>query len=237
MSIAGISSSTNLYQDPTSQIQSVREDFSGLTTSLASGDLTAAQKAFATLMQDLGTSGTQSGQQTGAASQLNTDLTAIGTALNSGDLTAAQKAFSTLQQDLQASGVHHHHHHRHHSGGAQNAASTFSGDLASLGTALNSGDLTAAQKAFATLMQDIGNNGAQSTTATGSTNAQSAANGQGNPTASLFGAFQTTNNASQNASSSSVTTLFQALSLYAQVGQFPLNLPAAGLLSTIGQYV
>lgn len=237
MSISGISSSTNVYQDPMRQIQSVKEDFSGLTTSLASGNLTAAQTAFATLMQDLGSSGAQSSQQTGAASQVSTDLNAVGTALNSGNLSDAQKAFATLMQDLQAGSLHHHHHHHHRSGSALNTTNTLSTDLGAVGTALQSGDLTAAQKAFATLMQDIGNNGAQSTTAASSSNAQSAATGQSNPTPSLFDAPQTTNNTSQNGSGSSVTSLFQAMSVYAQVGQFPLNIPAAGLLSTIGQYV
>ncbi len=236
MSISGISSSTNPYQDPMSQVRLVRKDFSGLTTSLASGDLSAAQTAFTTLMQDLGNSGVQSGQQTGATSQLSTDVTAVGTALDSGDVTQAQKAFAKLMQELETGGLHHHHHHRHRSGSAQNTTGTISTDLTALGTALNSGDLTGAKAAFATLMQDIGNNGAQSTTATGSTNTQSAANGQSNVTASLLDALQTTNGTSQNGSGSSVNTLFHALSRYAQVG-LNLNLPAAGLASAIGQYV
>ncbi|MGD0235717.1 MAG: hypothetical protein ABSC55_14425 [Syntrophorhabdales bacterium] len=234
MSISGISSSTNIYQDPLSQIQLVSEDFSGLTTSLASGNLTAAQTAFTTLMQDLG----NSGQQTGATSQVSTDLTALGTALNAnsgaGDLAAAQSAFATLRRDLQAGGLHHHHHH-HHSGSAQNTTATSStDDLTALGDALNSGDLTAAQKAFATLIQDIGNNGAQNTTATSSTSTQSATNGQSNVTSSLLDALQTANGTSQNGSGSSVTTLLQALSLYGQVGQFNLNPAATGLFSATG---
>ncbi len=105
MSISGISSSTNPYQDPMSQVRSVRKDFSGLTTSLASGDLSAAQTAFTTLMQDLGNSGVQRGQQTGATSKLSTDLTALGTALNSGDLTGAKAAFATLMQDIGNNGA------------------------------------------------------------------------------------------------------------------------------------
>lgn len=234
MSIAGISSSTNLYQDPMSQIQSLREDFSGLTASLTSGDLSGVRTAFTTLIQDLGISGAQSGQQTGAASQLSTDLAAVGTTLNSGNLSDAQKAFATLMQHLKAGGLHRHHHH-HHSGSAQNMAGTLGTDLAAVGSALQSNDLAGAQNAFATLMQDIGSNGAQSTTVTSSTNAQSAANGQGNPTASLLDKLQTTNGTSQNGSGSSVTTLFQALSLYAaQVGRFSLNLPTTGLFSAIG---
>jgi hypothetical protein len=237
MSIAGISSNTNIYQDPKNKLQSVKEDFSGLTTSLASGDLSAAQTAFTTLMQDLGANRAQSGQQTGAASQVSTDLTAVGTALNSGDLSDAQNAFATLMQDLKARALNHHHHHHRHSSSAQNTTGTFSTDLTSLGAALTSGDLTAAQKAFASLMQDIGNNGAQTTTAAGSTSTQPFTNGRGNSTASLFDALQTTNDTSQNGSGSSVTTLFQALSVYAHVGQFPLNLPAVGFFSAIGQYV
>lgn len=246
MSISGISSSTNIYQDPLSQIQLVSQDFSGLTTSLASGNLTAAQTAFTTLMQDLGNSGAQSGQQTGAASQLSTDLTALGAALNpnsgTGDLTAAQQlsaaqnAFATLMKDLQvggAGGLHHHHHH-HHSDSAQNTTGTVSTDLTALGTALNSGDLTTAQKAFATLMNDVGNNVTQNTTAAGSTSTQSVTNGQSNVTSSLLDALQTANGTAQNGSDSSLTTLIQALSLYGQMGQFNLNLPATGLFSAVG---
>jgi len=239
MSISGISSGTNIYQDPLSQIQLVSQDFSGLTASLASGNLTAAQTAFTTLMQDLG----NSGQQTGATSQLSTDLTALGAALNSnstGDLTpaqqltAAQNAFATLMKDLQAGGVHQHHHHHHHGGSTQNTTSTVSTDLTVLGTALSSGDLTGAQKAFATLMQDIGTNGTQNTTVAGSTSTQSVTNGQSNVTSSLLHALQTANGASQNGSDSSATTLLQALSLYGQMGQFNLNLPATGLFSATG---
>ncbi len=215
MSISGISSSTNLYQDPLSQMQSVRQDFSSLTTSLALGDVTAAQKAFTTLMQDLGNTSAQSGQ-TGATSQVSTDLTTLGTALNSKDLTGAQKAFATLLDDLKAGGLHHHHHHRH-TGSTQNTTDTLSTDLTTLGNALNSKDLTAAQNAFATLMQDIGNSSTQSTTATGGTDTQSATNGQSSATSSVLAALQATNGTSQDGSLLSVSTLFQALKLYAQV--------------------
>jgi hypothetical protein len=107
-------------------------------------------------------------------------------------------------------------------------------DFSGLTTSLASGDLAASQTAFATLMQDIGNSGAQNTTATSSTNTQSATNGGSNVTSSLVDAFQATNGVSQNGSDSSATTLFRALSLYAHVGQLNLNLPTTGLLSAIG---
>ncbi len=220
-----------------SQLQSVRQDFSGLTTSLASGDLTAAQNAFATLLQDLGNTNTQASQQTGASSLISTDLTTLGTALSSNDLAASQKAYATLLQDLNAAqqtqATHHHHRHHRHAGNAQSTTDAVNNDFASLGTSLQSGDLTAAQKAFATLMQDIGNNGTQSATATGSS-AQSTADSQVSATSSVVDALQTANGTAQNGSASSVSTLVQALRHYAQLGKFALNVPTAGLFSAIG---
>jgi hypothetical protein len=73
-------------------------DLAAIGNALQSGDLTGAQNAFATLMQDMGNS---SGQST--ASTPGTDLTALSSALQSGDLTGAQNAFATLMQDLQNS--------------------------------------------------------------------------------------------------------------------------------------
>ena len=237
MSVSDISTSTNIYQDRMSQMQSVRQDFSSLTTSLASGDLTGAQNAFGTLMQDIGSTNAQSGQQAGATSQISTDLTALGTALNAKDLTTAQSAYATLMQDLQAgqqTQKAHHHHHHHHARGAQSTTDTLNTDLTTLGTALQSGDLTQAQAAFATLMQDIGNTATQSATATSSTSTQTVAASQSSSTSALVDAFQTANGTPQNGSVSSVNTLLQALQLYAQVGQFSLGLPlATGLFAAI----
>ena len=238
MSVSDISTSTNVYQDRMSQIQSVRQDFSGLTTSLASGDLTAAQNAFATLMQDIGSTSAQSGQQTGTTSQIGTDLTALGTALNAKDFTAAQSAYATLLQDLQAgqqTQKAHHHHHHHHARVGQSTTDTLNTDLTTLGTALQKGDLTGAQTAFATLMQDIGNTATQSATTTSSTSTQTVTDSQSSATSALVDALQTTNGTSQNGSIPSVNTLLQALKLYAQAGQFALGLPlTTGLFAAIG---
>ena len=181
MSISGISSSTYVYQN---QFQQTRKDFSTLQTDLSSGNLTASQQAYAALMQDMqNTTQAQSGQQTSGNSQISNDLAAVGSALQSGSLTGAQNAFATLAQDVQsatqtASQVqggqqtyegHGHHHHHHHGGGiSQATATTLSNDLAAVGSALQSGDLTGAQTAFTTLMQDLGGTG-QSTTATSGT--------------------------------------------------------------------
>ncbi len=117
---------------------------------------------------------TQSGQQAGESSQLGTDLAAIGSALQAGDIISAQSAFATLTQDVQsvqqAQGgqqtyaSHGHHHHHHGEEDSQTTASSLSSDLAAVGSALQSSDVTSAQSAFATLMQDLGSAGGQNAT-------------------------------------------------------------------------
>jgi hypothetical protein len=185
MSISGISSDPTVSQNYVNPFQRVRKDFAALKTSLASGDLTAAQNAFTTLQKDMQAIGqAQSSQQTATttaspgSSPLDTDLAAIGTALQNGDVQGAQSAFATLQKDMQqmrqtqggqqAQRAHHHHHH-HHGGGAQNAQNATSNpfnDLAAINSALQNGDLSGAQKAFVTLQQDLGNTSTQNATAT-----------------------------------------------------------------------
>ena len=120
MSISGVSSSTNAYQN---QFQQISKDFSALKTDLSSGNLTTAQQAYTTLSQDLQNVRQAEGiQQAGTNSPVNTDLAAVGSALKSGDLAGAQSAFTTLTQDLQNpqqaqggqrayKGHGHHHHH------------------------------------------------------------------------------------------------------------------------------
>ncbi|MGD0489201.1 MAG: hypothetical protein ABSB94_18700 [Syntrophorhabdales bacterium] len=173
-SISSISSSTNAYQN---QFQQIRKDFLTLQTDLSSGSLATAQQAYAALTQDLqAAQQTEGGQQTGGTSQISTDLAAVGSALQSGSISDAQNAFATLTQDLQnalqteaAQGTQQaygHHHHHHHGSGSQTASTGVSTDLAAVGSALQSGNITSAQSAFATLMQDLGNSSAQSTTGT-----------------------------------------------------------------------
>ena len=97
MSISGISSSSNAYQN---QLQQIAQAFSNLQTDVSTGSLSTAQQAYATLTQDVqNVQQAQGGQQTGT-SQIGTDLAAVGNALQSGDLTTAQSAFATLMQDL-----------------------------------------------------------------------------------------------------------------------------------------
>lgn len=72
------------------------QDFKSLATSLQSGDLAGAQKAFQAL---------QANAPKNASSTNNpmaTDFNALGQALQSGDITSAQKAFATIQQDMES---------------------------------------------------------------------------------------------------------------------------------------
>jgi hypothetical protein len=122
MSVSAISSSSGLTPSAwQSQIGQIRSDFQALGKALQSGDLTAAQQAYATLQQDLPAN--QSSSTTG-----NNPLSAIGQALQSGDLTAAQQAFAALRG--------HHHGHYHHGGGSA-VASTASAATGTTGTSLN----------------------------------------------------------------------------------------------------
>ena len=99
-------------------------DFSALGQALQSGDVTQAQKAFATLQQDMqsvqghhhhrhhhGSASTQSTNSptsnssaqstTGSGqNQFATDFSALGQALQSSDLSKAQQAYAKLQQDM-----------------------------------------------------------------------------------------------------------------------------------------
>lgn len=180
MSISSISSVASGYQ-PTlnnwlNNLSQIRQGFKDLASALQSGDLTAAQTAFASLQQLLPNSSagnqTQNGQQGSGQNPFATDFSALAKALQSGDLSAAQTAFAKLQQDTQSVQGHHHHHHHKASASTQSTASTtssssvgstagsgqnqFATDFSALGQALQSGNLSQAQAAFAKLQQDMG---------------------------------------------------------------------------------
>ena len=164
MSISSISSATDVYQTYQTSAQNkfkeIRQDFKDLASALQAGDLSDAQKAFAALQQLLPSSSAgnlaQNGQQGSAQNPFSNDLSGIGQALQSGDLKKAQDAFATLQQDMMS--VQGHHHHRHHhkvsAGNQGNGQNTLATDFQTLGQALQAGDLSGAQKAFAQLQQD-----------------------------------------------------------------------------------
>lgn len=129
------------YQD---QLQKIRNGVQQLGADLQAGNLSQAQSDYALLSQNV--PGSQN-------DTLNQDFTALGQALQSGNLSDAQTAYATLLQDLQKT-----HHHHHHSANAQ-AASQQSNPIVeafdALGKALQSGDLSTAQQAYSTIVQDL----------------------------------------------------------------------------------
>jgi hypothetical protein len=85
--------------------QQQKSNFSQLASALKSGNLSAAQQAFASLSAN-----------NPAASDPNSPMGKLGAALQSGNVNAAQQAFATMQasatsQASAAQGAGHHHHH------------------------------------------------------------------------------------------------------------------------------
>jgi protein subunit release factor A len=163
MSVAGISGS-NFFQSyftPSAQnkFQQIQSQFQQLGQDLQSGNLTQAQADYATLTQELPSAQQQSASTTTATSTngIAQEFQTLGQDLQAGNLTAAQQAFATIQQDTQqalASGQTHHHHHAAGSG-QQNAGNTLAQAFGALGQALQSGNLSTAQQAYASLEQDL----------------------------------------------------------------------------------
>ncbi|MGD0659923.1 MAG: hypothetical protein ABSD38_17830 [Syntrophorhabdales bacterium] len=169
--LASVRQTEGIQTGGTSQINT---DLAAVGSALQSGDLSGAQSAFATLTQDLqGTQQSQGTQQTyghhhhhhhgssqpaDASSQTsNTSSQASGTSLQAGS-TNSQNAGTSSQAGSTNS---------QNAGTSSQAGSTsLSTDLAAVGSALQSGDLSTAQNAFSKLMQDLGNGNAQNTTGT-----------------------------------------------------------------------
>jgi len=114
MSIAGILSSSFLQNQLSAASSPYQKDMQQLSQALQSGNLSAAQKDFSTIQQDLQNQGVPSTNHlhhhhhrsvgSGDSSTQNSliqDLSQIGQALTSGNLSGAQQAYATLQQQLQ----------------------------------------------------------------------------------------------------------------------------------------
>ena len=137
MTIPGVSTSTQLSAMQ-SNFQQLRKQFTQLGQDLSAGNLSQAQTDFVTLSQAAAT-------QLGGKSPIAQTLNAVGQELQSGNLSAAQQAFASLPvgfvgPNAVPSHIHHHGHHRD---------AGFSRGLDQLGQALQSGNLAAAQHAFA----------------------------------------------------------------------------------------
>jgi hypothetical protein len=123
MTISAISSASSnpFYAKQTSTQQS----FSTLVSALQSGDLSAAQSAYASFTQTAG----QGDPNSPFAQAINQ----IGQDLQSGNIGAAQQTLSSLQQAHSA-----HRHHHHHGGGTPpQASSSTPDDPTSMSAALN----------------------------------------------------------------------------------------------------
>ncbi len=122
-------------------IQQTKAAVGQLATSLSSGDITSAQKAFANLQQSLGlppstTGATSTTTPPTPTNTLASDYAAIGQALQSGDLSGAQKAFASLEQDAKTasnakSGHRAHRHHHENANASANPTLTASSDTQS----------------------------------------------------------------------------------------------------------
>ena len=155
MSVSGISSSSALTQSVQSwqvRAQKIQSEFQQLGQDLQAGNLTKAQADFSVLSQN-------AYGPLGSNSALAQAFNSLGSGLQSGNLQAAQQAYTSLQQDVQQAGQGHHHHHHHGGMSSQTAnsstGSTLSQLFSSLGSALQAGNLSAAQTAYSTLSQDL----------------------------------------------------------------------------------
>jgi hypothetical protein len=151
MSVSGISSSSFLNystQSSQTQMQKLRQEFQQLGADLQAGNLSAAQADFTTLQQAQTSSSSSSAQSNNRISQLFNQLSQD---LKSGNLSAAQQDYSAIQQDFQNQNPQVHHHHHHKAGNGGEITQMFQ----QLGQDLQSGNLSAAQQAYNTLIQDF----------------------------------------------------------------------------------
>ncbi len=158
MSVAGISSNLFNFQpssvksnDPTIQQQFGQEfkqlgqDLQAGNVSAATADLSAIQK----LEPQSPTGGTAAWYTNSPQGQL---LSQMSQALQSGNISAAEQDYSQIKTRNDATREHDHHHLPGEAGGQVNSLSQA---MQSLGQALQSGNLTSAQQAYASLQQDL----------------------------------------------------------------------------------
>jgi hypothetical protein len=159
MSVAGISS-TSLSNFNSQAVQNSRQQmqqqFQALGQDLQSGNLSAAQSAFASLQQSApqpsSTSLLQSNNPVAQEfSQLSTDL-------QSGNTAAAKQDYARIEQQFQSEAMSMHHHHHGAEGGSGTASQS-----QPLSQALPTSALSAAQQAYSALQQNLsfGQTGAQ----------------------------------------------------------------------------
>jgi hypothetical protein len=146
-----------------------KQDFQQLGQDLQSGNVTRGQADLTALQSDMPSVPSSSSTPNGTSQtfqQLAQDL-------QSGNLTAAQSDYATLQQNLQQGAGRAHHFHAHASG-ASSAVTQAQQALAQLGLALQSGNLNAAQQAYATFQTDAASLGPLDATSSGTSSSAAA---------------------------------------------------------------
>jgi|HubBroStandDraft_1064217.scaffolds.fasta_scaffold00085_3 hypothetical protein len=162
MSVAGISGNLFNFQsssapssnpvNPTIQ-QEFGQDFKQLGQDLQSGNVSAATADLAAIQKlepQSPTGGTAAWYTNSPQGQ---EFSQMSQALQSGNLAAAQQDYSQIQTQNHAAhegGGHHHHLH-----GEAGGANSLTQAIQALGQALQSGNLTSAQQAYATVQQDL----------------------------------------------------------------------------------
>jgi hypothetical protein len=162
MGVSGIPASnlfsSSIAQATQNKFQQVRSEFQQLGQDLQSGNLAQAQKDYATLAQQL-PGGQPSGNIATAANsptnKLVQEFLTLGKDLQAGNLSAAQQDFAAIQQSAQQNAAHGHGHHHHRRATETQETSTLQQDFGALGQALQSGNLSSAQQAYATLQSDL----------------------------------------------------------------------------------
>jgi len=113
MTIPPISSNDPYALTPFQQwLLQQKQDMQSLGNALQSGDISASQKAFATLQQDVQNINQTKKQPdpTDPKSVIAADFQTLSKALQSGDIKSAQDAFAKLQEDMKGLKSHRGHH-------------------------------------------------------------------------------------------------------------------------------
>jgi hypothetical protein len=158
MLVTGVSSS-NFFQPTVAQgvqnkFQQIQSQFQQLGVDLQSGNLSQAQVDFAALTKDLPTAQPPSAGGSGTTNAIAQAFKTLGQDLQAGNLSAAQQDFAAILQGAQQKSNHHLSHHRVAVSG-QPGGGPIAQAFGALGQALQSGSLSSAQQAYATLQQDL----------------------------------------------------------------------------------
>ncbi len=127
ISAAGQQASASQGTDP------FQTDLSKLESTIASGDLTSARKAYQAMVDKMKERG-----------DVPSDFAAIGTALDSGDLTAASTAMETVKKNVAAHGPG--------GGPPPQGSNPLKADLDQLGALISSGDTTSASSLLTNIL-------------------------------------------------------------------------------------